>query len=89
MGRSSIIALFLLYRRRKRRQNRLHWVYSIIQKREEFGAFYTIFDYLRNDAKKGFNYFGMSVSSFTELYHRLHESLQRRNSNMRNCIQPV
>jgi len=39
VDRNSIIALFLLYRRRKRRRNRLHWVHPIIQKREEFGAF--------------------------------------------------
>jgi hypothetical protein len=56
---------------------------------EEFGELYTIFDDLRNDANKVFNYFGMSVSSFNELYRRLNESLQRRNSKMRNCIQPV
>ena len=43
MDRNSIIALYLLYRRRKRRRNRLHWVHPIIQKREEFGAFYTLF----------------------------------------------
>jgi hypothetical protein len=35
------------------------------------------------------NYFRMSVSSFDEMRRRLKESLQRRNSKMRNCIQPV
>ena len=88
MDRNSIIALFL-YRRRKRRRNRLHWVHPIIQKREEFGAFYTLFGELRDDANKFFNYFRMSVSSFNEMHRRLKESLQRRNSKMRNCIQPV
>jgi len=38
MDRNSIIAPFLLYHRRKRRRNRLHWVHPIIQK----GAFYTL-----------------------------------------------
>jgi len=89
MDRNSIIALFFLYRRRKRRRNRLHWVHPIIQKREEFGAFYTLFGELRNDANKFFNYFRMSVSSFDELHRCLKESLQRRNSKMRNSIQPV
>ena len=88
MDRNSITALFLLYCRRKRRRNRLHWVHPIIQKREEFGAFYTLFE-LRDDANKFFNYFRMSVSSFDEMHRRLKESLQRRNSKMRNCIQPV
>jgi len=31
----------------------------------------------------------MSVSSIDEMHRRLKESLQRRNSKMRNCIQPV
>jgi hypothetical protein len=89
MDRNLIIALFLLYRRRKRRRNRLHWVHPIIQKREEFGAFYTLFGELRDDANKFLNYFRMSVSSFDEMHRRLKESLQRRNSKMRNLIQPV
>jgi len=31
----------------------------------------------------------MPVSSFDEMHRRLEERLQRRNSKMRNCIQPV
>jgi hypothetical protein len=89
MDRNSIIALFLLYRRRKRRRNRLHWVHPIIQKREEFGAFYTLFGELQDGANKFLNYFRMTVSSFDEMYRRFKDSLQRRNSKMRNCIQPV
>ena len=55
----------------------------------ELGAFYTLFGKLRDDANTSFNYFRMSVSSFDEMDRRLKESLQRRNSKMRNCIQPV
>jgi len=36
-----------------------------------------------------FNYFRMFFSSFDEMHRRLKESLQRRNSKVRNCIQPV
>jgi hypothetical protein len=43
MDRNSIIALFILYNRRRCRCNRLHRVHPIIQKREELGAsYYTI-----------------------------------------------
>ena len=87
--RNSIIALYLLHRRRKRRRDRLHWVHPIIQRGEEFGAFYTLFGELRNDANKFSNYFRMSVSSFDEMHRRLKKSIQCRNSKMRNCIQPV
>jgi len=89
MDRNSIIALYLLYRRHKRRCNRLHWVHPIIQKREEFDAFYTIFGELRDDANKVFNYFRMSVSSFDKMHRRLKKSLQCHNSKIRNCIQPI
>ena len=43
----------------------------------------------RDDASKFFNYFQISVLYFDELHRRLKESLQRRNSKTRNCIQPV
>jgi hypothetical protein len=89
MDRNSVIALLLSYRRRKRRHNGLHWVHPIIQKREEFAAFYTLFGALWDGANKFFNYLRTSVSSFDEMRRRLKESLQRRNSKMRNCIQPV
>jgi hypothetical protein len=88
VDRNSIIALFLLYRRRKRGRNRLHF-HPIIQKREEFGAFTYGFGALRDEAKKFFKYFRMFVSSFDEMHRHLKESLQRRNSKIRNCIQPV
>jgi len=116
MDRNSVIgALFLLYRRRKRRRDRLiliylltaiwlspgsssqpvsavtrcHWVHPIIQKRKNFGAFYTLFGELRDEANKYSNNLRMSVSSFDEMHRLWKKSLQRRNSKMRNCIQPV
>jgi hypothetical protein len=88
MDRSSITGMFS-YRRRKPRSDRLLWVHPIIQKMEEFGAFYTLFDELRDDANKCLNYFRMLVSSFDELHRRLEDSLQRRNTKLRNNIQPV
>jgi hypothetical protein len=66
MDRNSIIALFLLYRRRKRRGHRWHWGHPVNKKREEFGAFYTLFGGLRDEANRFFNCFRMSVSSFDE-----------------------
>jgi len=63
MDRNSIIALFLLYGRCKRRRDRSRWVQPTIKKREKFGAFYTLFDELRDEGDKFLNYFQMSVSS--------------------------
>jgi hypothetical protein len=36
---NSVIALFLLYRRRKRRRNRLNWVHPLIQKKGRIRCF--------------------------------------------------
>jgi hypothetical protein len=49
----------------------------------------TLFDEIRDEANTFLNYFRMSVSSFDSLHRRLKESLQRRNSKMRNCIKPA
>jgi hypothetical protein len=67
----------------------LHWAHPVIQKGEEFGAFETLFNEIRDDENKFFNYFQMSVSSFDELHRRLKDSLQHRNGKIMNCIQPV
>jgi hypothetical protein len=39
--------------------------------------------------KSFFNSFRMSISTFDELHERLKDNLQRQNTKMRNCIQPV
>ena len=89
MDRSRIIAMWLLYRRyRKYKRNRVYWVHPINEKRDESGLFYTLFEDLRKDGKKFFNYFRMSISTFDVLYERLKHTLQRQNTKMRNCIQP-
>ena len=88
MDRNSIIALYLLHRRRKRRQQ-ISLGSSNNSKKGRIRCFYTLFGELRDDANKFFNNFRMSVSSFDEMHRRLKESLQRRNSKMRNCIQPI
>lgn len=89
MDRAKIAAVWLYYRRKKRRRDRLHWVHPINERREQVGLFYTLFEDLRNDESKFFNYFRMSIASFDELHRRLKDVLQRQNTKMRNCIQPV
>jgi len=43
MDRNSVIALYFLYRRRKRRRNRLHWVHpEILKKGRIRSLLYTI-----------------------------------------------
>jgi hypothetical protein len=68
MERNSIIALFLLFRRRKRSCNGLNWIHTVITERDDFCAFYLQFyDIIHRDkANKFLNYFRISVSSFDE-----------------------
>lgn len=89
MERHQIIALLLLNRRRKRKRVRRMWVHPLLEKREDLGAFYLLFDELRQYETKFFNYFRMSISSFDEMHAQLKDCLQRQNTKMRNCIQPV
>ena len=89
MDRKRIIAMWFLHRRRRdQRRDRIYWVHPINQRRDEVGI-YSLFEELRADEKKFFNYFRMSVSSFDELHSRLKDHIQRQNTKMRNPIQPV
>ncbi|KAG8224494.1 hypothetical protein J437_LFUL003217 [Ladona fulva] len=74
---------------KKRRRNRMQWVHPINLKRNESGAFHVLFQELRNDPIKFYNYFRMSISTFDELHGRLKDSLQRHNTFFRECIQPT
>lgn len=91
MEKRQIAAMLFLYRRikKRKRNNRLHWVHPILTKRVEFGAFYTLFPKLREHEDKFSNYFRMSTTSFDELHLKLKDSIQRQDTFMRECIQPV
>jgi hypothetical protein len=90
MDRNKIIAIWLLRRRcTKRQRNRLLWVHPINLERDQLREFDRQFEGLRCDENKFFNYFRMSINSFDELHNRLKNTLQRQNTKMRNCIQPI
>lgn len=55
----------LLMRRRRRRSRRTEWVNHIFQKREEHGEFHHLMDDLKSDPEKFFDYFRMSLKTFT------------------------
>lgn len=91
-----IILLALLHRRRRRKHvrynnqlNRRYWVHPILQVRYVEGAFYTIFEKLRQHGNKFFNYFRMSVATFDYLVARLRSSIRREDTLMRDCIPPT
>jgi hypothetical protein len=49
-------------------------------------AFYSLFNDLREDDGKFFNYFWMSPRSFDELYSKFEDHLYKMDTNMRRCI---
>nr|CAH7741507.1 unnamed protein product [Callosobruchus chinensis] len=73
---------------KRRRQNRLIWIYPINEPRNEVRTFYRLFKQLIQDYTKFLNYFGMSITSFDELHVRIKVSIQRKNTKITNCIQP-
>nr|CAI5869487.1 unnamed protein product [Callosobruchus analis] len=92
MYRERLIAIWLPYRRRRRRlqkkRQRVDWVHPVVQKRLLVGAFYTLFQELLQHEQKFFDYFRMSIASFHELNHKLKGVLQRQDTTMRDCIEP-
>lgn len=87
MNPKRVVALWLLHRRMKRRQiKRKYWIHPIINKREQLGTFYTLYNELRHDENKFFNFFRMSTASFDELHNKLQDFIKHENTKMRNCI---
>jgi hypothetical protein len=63
--------------RRKRRIRRV-WMHPTVSARLAHGSFYTLYNELREDDKKFFNYFRMSTESFDELYNTLKGSFYEK-----------
>lgn len=64
------------------------WIHPLVQERTAAGAFYTLFQRLRADEAKFFNYFRMSVASFDNLLGRIRNQICKQDSNMRPAIPP-
>ncbi|KAK9700388.1 hypothetical protein QE152_g31287 [Popillia japonica] len=92
MDRTRAVAVYLLRRRRLRRQrrqcSRTYWVHPINESRDEAGVFATLYQELRRDDNKFFRYFRMPMASFDELLEKVKNNIQLEDTNMRNCIKP-
>ncbi|GBM80278.1 hypothetical protein AVEN_22820-1, partial [Araneus ventricosus] len=87
MNPKRIAAMWLLYRRlRRRRIKSNYWVHAINQKREQIGIFHTLLKELQKHENKFFNLFRMTIPSFNKLHQRLKTKIIRKNSKMRNSI---
>ncbi|KAK9754239.1 hypothetical protein QE152_g1634 [Popillia japonica] len=102
MNRTRAVVVYLLRRRRLRRQrrqcsrtrrqrrqcSRTYWAHPINERRDEAGVFATLYQELRHDDDKFFRYFRMSMASFDELLEKIKNIIQLEDTNMRNCIKP-
>jgi hypothetical protein len=73
-----VVAVWVL--RELKKKIRKMWVHPIIGDRRNKGLFWTIFEDLRRDEAKFFNYFRMSVASFEELYETSEHSLKKEKN---------
>ena len=88
--RRNILCLYLLYlRKKKKRQRRIHWMHPLNLQRDTHGTFVILFEDLKADEEKFFNYFRMSPSTFDELLLRLHDKLLKENTAFRDSISPA
>lgn len=65
---------------------RNYWVQPLIAKREQFGAFHTIFQDIRNDPKRCREYIRMNNDQFLYLVGLMSRDLQKQDTNMRDSI---
>ncbi|KAB0804863.1 hypothetical protein PPYR_01833 [Photinus pyralis] len=81
--------LILLHLRRKyRKRERQYWVHPILAVRYLEGNFYTLFEKLRCDDAKFFNYFRMSTSTFDFLEGQIGDLIKGQDTPMRVSIPP-
>lgn len=73
------VACLIIKRKHNKYKKRL-WVHPLLAVRHLKGAFVTLYSSLREDERKFFNYFRMSINSFDELHRKLEESLKFSNA---------
>ena len=70
-------------------QERSQWVQPWIARRKSDGAFYTIFQELKQENAEGFRgYVRLNTSSFEKSVELLAPSLLKKDTVMRECIKP-
>ena len=70
-------------------QERSQWVQQWIARRKSDGAFYTIFQELKQENAEGFRgYVRLNTSSFEKSVELLAPSLLKKDTVMRECIKP-
>ena len=72
----------------KKKNRRQFWTHPINNTRFLQGEFYTLYEDLKADDGKFFNYFRMSYPTFQELLARVTDGIKLQDTNMRPSIPP-
>ena len=87
-----ILALLLLEEEEendeKEEIERKYWVQPCLAKREQLGAYHTIFQEIRKDPRRCRDYIRMNNEQFLFLVELMAEDLQKHDTMMRKCISP-
>lgn len=83
-----VAAAYLRKRRRRQYRKKRYHIHPIVADRVTNGEFSTLFEKLRQDEEKFFNYFRMKVKTFVELLSKLENHL-KHCSMYREIIPPV
>ena len=76
-----------LVRRRLQLKRKKCWVNDILAKRKEFGEFNHLYDDLKKDEKKFFDYYRMNQDTFNYILDAIREPIKKM-SNFRDTISP-
>ena len=87
--RKRAVVAYLAYQYLYNDKKRKFWTHPLVSARLLKGAFSTLFEDLKEDPFKFFNYFRMSIRSFNELADKLEDALHRKDTVMRLAVRPV
>lgn len=84
----SVALCALVLRGKKPKPQRRFWVHPLVGQRLLKGQFHKIYEDLRLDPKKFFNYFRMSCKTFDELLSIIGPRITYQNTTMRMSVSP-
>jgi hypothetical protein len=83
--KKKVIIEYYLYKKMQQKEKRKKkmWVHSILSERKTYGVFYTLFEDLKKDEMKFFNFFRMSQVTFQKLLTLVQNKLRHVDTDMR------
>ncbi|XP_076054582.1 uncharacterized protein LOC143033253 [Oratosquilla oratoria] len=87
-ARKKAVFVYAAIQTTKKKNRRQLWTHPINNSRFLQGEFYTLYEDLKADNGKFFNYFRMTYSTFQELLARVTDGIKQQDTNMRPAIPP-